>query len=345
MAHHRAFGLRAPETKCKARPQAWGRPSLCRRQVESGLDVRTHPFAPYGRQRPGETPVRTALSPRLLIRMRSQVQVQLDLHIEVDLRRRSSVFSFDRGCSRESPGHSGLRTHPWAVMADQVDAERDAGFGRRRVGRHAARPIPHDKGTRQRRRRRVRYDHSRVGLTGKASTWTPRDLAAWEVAAMSVVTEHLEQRGSVFEVLPHRQAYTSVDEARALGIEVGEVLKTLAVRTGSGYALMVIPASRRLDLHLAREALGDNRARLASEEELGRDFPGYELGALPPIGALLDAQVYVDPEVLGHDTVTFAAGTQTESVKMQTQELFGTGGFTTVSLVKQPERGSDDRVW
>jgi Ala-tRNA(Pro) deacylase len=96
---------------------------------------------------------------------------------------------------------------------------------------------------------------------------------------MSVVTEHLEQRGNVFEVIPHRQAYTSVDEARALGIEVGEVLKTLAVRTGSGYALMVIPASHRLDLHLAREALGDSRARLASEEELGRDFPDYELGA------------------------------------------------------------------
>jgi len=118
---------------------------------------------------------------------------------------------------------------------------------------------------------------------------------------MSVVTEHLEQRGCVFEVLAHRQAYTSVDEARALGIEVGEVLKTLAVRTGSGYALMVIPASRRLDLHLAREALGDNRARLASEEELGREFLDYELGALPPLGALLDAPVYVDPEVLGRD--------------------------------------------
>src|SRR4029450_13993470 len=166
---------------------------------------------------------------------------------------------------------------------------------------------------------------------------------------MSVVTEHLEQRGSLFEVIPHQQAYTSVDEARALGVEVGEVLKTLAVRTGSGYALMVIPASRRLDLHLAREALGDSRARLAggggseslavrtgsgyglmvipasrrldlhlarealgdsrarlaSEEELGRAFPDYELGALPPLGALLDAQVHVDPEVLGHDSVTF----------------------------------------
>jgi hypothetical protein len=38
-------------------------------------------------------------------------------------------------------------------------------------------------------------------------------------------------------------------------------------------------------------------------------------------------------EVLVHDTVVFAAGTQTESVKMQTQELFGTGEITTVTLV------------
>jgi hypothetical protein len=42
--------------------------------------------------------------------------------------------------------------------------------------------------------------------------------------------------------------------------------------------------------------------------------------------------------------VTFAAGSQTESVRMQTQELFGTGGFATVALVKRPERGGDDPV-
>ena len=106
---------------------------------------------------------------------------------------------------------------------------------------------------------------------------------------MSVVTEHLEQRGAVFEVLPHRQAYTSIDEARALGVDADEVLKTLAVRTGPGYVLVVIPAARRLDLQLVREALGDNHARLATEEELDRDFADYQLGALPPLGALVGA--------------------------------------------------------
>ena len=161
---------------------------------------------------------------------------------------------------------------------------------------------------------------------------------------MSVVTEHLEQRGSAFEVLPHRQAFTSTDEARALGIDAGEVLKTLAVRTRPGYVLAVIPASCRLDLHLVREALADHQARLASEQELDRDFAGYQLGALPPLGALLGSQLFIDPEVLEHDLVVFAAGTQTESVRMRTRELFPSEQVTTVPLIKQANRGSDDPI-
>ena len=161
---------------------------------------------------------------------------------------------------------------------------------------------------------------------------------------MSVVTEHLEQRGIAFELIPHQQAYTSTEEAQTLGVDAGEVLKTLAVRTSSGYALAVIPASRRLDLHLVRDALGDRHARLATEEELGRDFADYQLGALPPLGVLVGARVYVDPEVLRHNTVAFAAGTQTESVKLPTEELFGGEQATTVPLIRRSERGGDDAI-
>jgi hypothetical protein len=91
--------------------------------------------------------------------------------------------------------------------------------------------------------------------------------------------------------------------------------------------------------------------QVEAEEALHNGDPGPRLGmwstqegALPPSGALVGASLYVDPEVLEHDTVVFAAGTQTESVKMQTQELFGTGEITTVPLVKRPERGSDHPV-
>jgi hypothetical protein len=65
------------------------------------------------------------------------------------------MFCFDRGCFRESPGHSGLRTHPWAVMAIRwtlrgtLASVEDVSAARREAN-------PQDKGTRKRGRRRVR---------------------------------------------------------------------------------------------------------------------------------------------------------------------------------------------
>ena len=161
---------------------------------------------------------------------------------------------------------------------------------------------------------------------------------------MSALTEHLEHQGSAFALLVHRQAATATDQARALGIDTDEVLKTLAVRTGPGYVLVVIPASCRLDLQLVREALGDRQARLASEAELGRDFAGYQLGALPPLGALLGCEVLIDPEVLGHDLVVFAAGTRTESVRIRTRELFAGQQVTSAPLVRLADWGTDELI-
>jgi len=139
---------------------------------------------------------------------------------------------------------------------------------------------------------------------------------------MSFVTDYLTRRGMAFEVADHPRAVTSLEEARALGIAADEVAKTVALTTHRGHALLVLPASCRLDLRLAREAVGDHGARLATEEELQQAFADCELGALPPLGSLLGVPVFVDPEVLEHDTVMFAAGTQTESVKANPADLF-----------------------
>src|SRR6266705_5104070 len=105
---------------------------------------------------------------------------------------------------------------------------------------------------------------------------------------MTRVTEHLETRGVSFEAIAHQHAYTSIGEARALGIDASEVLKTVAMRVAGGYALMAVPATGRLDMHLVQAAAGDRHVRLATEQELLRDFPGIELGALPPLGSRLD---------------------------------------------------------
>src|SRR5438128_6065255 len=154
---------------------------------------------------------------------------------------------------------------------------------------------------------------------------------------MSGVSEELEKRGVTFEATAHAQTYTSVDEAGALGIAADEVLKVVMLNTVLGYRLAVIPASRRLDMKLVQETVGDKHARLATEQELARDFPGFELGALPPLGSLLSVPTYVDPEVMEHETIIFAAGSRTDSVKVRTEDLFRDEPVSVSPLTRHPE--------
>jgi len=161
---------------------------------------------------------------------------------------------------------------------------------------------------------------------------------------MMQVTEHLETRGVPFELIAHEQAYTSVAEARALGIDASEVVKTVAVHVVGGYALVAVPATCRLDMHLVQAAVGDRHARLATEEELLRDFPDFELGALPPLGSLLGAPLYLDQQVLQHETVVFAAGSQTESVRLRTADLLQHEQVTALPLIKHADDNGKDWV-
>jgi Ala-tRNA(Pro) deacylase len=160
---------------------------------------------------------------------------------------------------------------------------------------------------------------------------------------MSRVTDYLDERGLAYEVVPHRRSFSSLQEASALGVAADQVVKTVALWTGGKYVLAVLPASRRLELRLVHQALEDPGARLASEAELGADFPGYELGALPPLGSLLGVPLLVDPEVLDHAVVVFAAGLATESIRVGTGELFADQPVTILRLTRD-ERASNEPI-
>jgi Cys-tRNA(Pro) deacylase len=151
---------------------------------------------------------------------------------------------------------------------------------------------------------------------------------------MSAVTDQLTKWGVSYELVPHEQAYTSTDEALALGISADEVVKTVVLDIGSGHALAVIPGSRRLDIRAAERAVGAKHVRLATEEEIEKEFPGSELGAIPPLGSLYDTPTYVDPEVMRRDTLVFAAGTQTASVRVRTEDLFGNEPVTVAPMTR-----------
>jgi Ala-tRNA(Pro) deacylase len=153
---------------------------------------------------------------------------------------------------------------------------------------------------------------------------------------MTVVTEHLEKQGIRFELLPHPPTTSALAEAEALELEPDEVVKAVVLDVSTGHAIAVLPASRRIDVDLLREALGERDARLASEEEIARDFPEFELGAMPPLPSMLHVPLVIDPSVLDHASITFAAGITRGSVRTSPSVLF-TGASVTITPISRPD--------
>ena len=115
---------------------------------------------------------------------------------------------------------------------------------------------------------------------------------------------------------------TAGEEAAALEIPGEQVAKTLVLVTGSGYVRAVLPSTERLDLHKARELLGDGKAtRLASEEELAGAYPMFELGAVPPFGGPAGDRTIVDRRLAAQGSVVIEAGSHTTSLRIATQDL------------------------
>ncbi len=154
---------------------------------------------------------------------------------------------------------------------------------------------------------------------------------------MTTVTEHLEHLGIRFQVVPHARASSALGEALALGISADAVAKAVLLDADGGHVLAIVPASRMVDVDLVRDALGQDDLHVASEAEVARDFPEYELGALPPLPSLLHVPVVIDPAVFAHRRVTFSAGTQSTSVSADTDDVL-TGASTTISPISRPYR-------
>jgi Ala-tRNA(Pro) deacylase len=140
---------------------------------------------------------------------------------------------------------------------------------------------------------------------------------------ISRTTRHLIRLGIPFEVVEHDEAFTAASEADAAGVRPENAAKSVLLHDGEGYRLAVIQASDRLDLGKVRDLLGISRAslRLATEHQMGADFPGFELGAIPPLGEMLPVPEIVDRRVLEHDRVLCNGGDHRHSVLLDPNHI------------------------
>lgn len=129
------------------------------------------------------------------------------------------------------------------------------------------------------------------------------------------VRELLDQQRIKYVTIRHSPAFTASEVAALAHVASNDFAKTVVVMADGKMSMVVIPASRRIQVHHLCNELGAD-VRLATETELAAAFPDCEVGAMPPIGKLYGLPVYVSSELAREKEIAFNAGTHTEVIKM-----------------------------
>ena len=96
-----------------------------------------------------------------------------------------------------------------------------------------------------------------------------------------------------------------------------ELAKTVIVKIDGQAAMVVLPASHRIDFQRLSAALGGQTVELAAEWEFAHLFPNCELGAMPPFGNLFGLPVYVAHPLTEDEEIVFNDGSFALAVKMR----------------------------
>ncbi len=100
---------------------------------------------------------------------------------------------------------------------------------------------------------------------------------------------------------------TADDAARAIGCDVDQIVKSLVFMAGDTPVLALTSGRHRVDTDKLATLCSAGEARRASPEE-ARSATGFAVGGTPPFGHPQALRTFVDPHLMGFETVWAAAG-------------------------------------
>ncbi|HVV37249.1 MAG TPA: YbaK/EbsC family protein [Acidimicrobiales bacterium] len=117
---------------------------------------------------------------------------------------------------------------------------------------------------------------------------------------------------------------TAVDAANAIGVDVGQIVKSLVFLVDDQPTMALVAGDRRLDEKRFSAACGGGKVRRADADAV-RAATSFPIGGVPPLGH--DLPIYVDESLLRFDEVWAAAGTWTDVFAIAPDDLVRvTGG-------------------
>jgi prolyl-tRNA editing enzyme YbaK/EbsC (Cys-tRNA(Pro) deacylase) len=128
------------------------------------------------------------------------------------------------------------------------------------------------------------------------------------------LSERLRGRGLEIEVRTlSSSARTAVLAAQALGVEVGQIVKSLLFVSGDEPVIVLCAGDRRVDA----ERLG----LAPAPADRVREVTGFSIGGVPPLGHDAELQTTIDESLRRFEVVWAAAGTPHDVFAIATESL------------------------
>ena len=135
------------------------------------------------------------------------------------------------------------------------------------------------------------------------------------------VREYLQGKNPQLQIIELDQnTSTAYLAAQALGLEVGQIAKSILFKTKNDDYFMVVSAGDvKMDNKAIKETVGQ-RARMANPEEVLM-VTGFPIGGVCPFALATEIPIYLDESLLRYDVVYAAAGTANTALPITFQQL------------------------
>ena len=112
---------------------------------------------------------------------------------------------------------------------------------------------------------------------------------------------------------------TAGDAARAVGCELGQIVKSLVFVANGRPVVVLVSGANRLDERRLAALAGEPVTK--ADAETARAATGYSIGGVPPFGHATDVPVYMDRDLFGYAVVWAAAGRPDSVFEIEPERL------------------------
>jgi Cys-tRNA(Pro) deacylase len=124
---------------------------------------------------------------------------------------------------------------------------------------------------------------------------------------------------------------TAADAAAAIGVVVGQIVKSLVFGVDNEIVMALVSGSNQLDEKKLAAAAGGAKCSRVDADAV-RAATGYPIGGVPPFGHSTQLRVFVDPDLLQYDEVWAAAGTWNDNFGAAPADIVRVAGGVVTDL-------------